>query len=415
MGRHGTAGIAVREDGARNAISGPRGAIGNPPCDQPRSISYTLEHEWHLAPFYSANGAFAGRDVCHGRADTADRFSLAAWDIDATFEGGASTRARNMPVMLGQSPAFCSARALLRRYAASDAQILIGGETGTGKELAAREIHYASSRRGEPFVPVNCGAIQDGLIESELFGHAKGAFTDAKQAQVGLVEHAGGGTLLLDEVNSLSGKAQVTLLRFLQDSEYRPVGGTLRTSRARAIAATNIDLAQLVVDGNFRGDLLYRLNALYIHLPPLREREGDVVLLAEHFLAAMAERTKGPPRRWSTDALQALSTHEWPGNVRELENVVLRGYTLADGETIGLEELLAAEPAIDESWRLSRGSQPQDSMGFRHAKALAIEAFERDYLTRVLRQALGSVTRAAELAGKERRALGKLLKKYGIR
>ena len=319
-----------------------------------------------------------------------------------------------MPTMVCQSPAFRSVRALLLRYARSDAQVLIEGETGTGKELAAREIHYSSLRRDQPFVPVNCGAMQDGLIENELFGHSKGAFTDARQAQVGLVEHARGGTLFLDEVDSLSHKAQVTLLRFLQDNEYRPIGGTVRTSGARIIAATNCHLGQLVLDGGFRSDLLYRLNVLYVHLPPLRERDGDVALLAEHFLATAAQRMQGQLRRWSGDALQALSAYAWPGNVRELENVVLRVYTLADGETIGLEELLAAEPAIDGAWRRWHGNQPDAEVSFRHAKARVIETFEQDYLTRLLQQTGGNVTDAAKLAGKERRALGKLLKKHQI-
>lgn len=319
-----------------------------------------------------------------------------------------------MPVMLSQSPAFRSIHALLLRYAGSDATVLIEGETGTGKELAAREIHYSSSRRDQPFVPLNCGAMQDNLIENELFGHSKGAFTDAKQAQAGLVEHARGGTLFLDEVDSLSHKAQVTLLRFLQDSEYRPIGGTTRTSAARIIAATNCHLAQVVLDGGFRSDLLYRLNALYVRLPPLRERGGDVALLAEHFLAATAQRMQGRPHRWSTDALQALSAYPWPGNVRELENVVLRVCTLADSETIGLQELLGAEPAIGKSWRRSRDGRPDADASFRHAKARAIEAFEQDYLTHLLEQARGNVTDAAKLAGKERRSLGKLLKKHRI-
>ena len=319
-----------------------------------------------------------------------------------------------MPVMLCQSPAFRSVRALLARYAGSDATVLIEGETGTGKELAAREIHYSSSRRDEPFVPVNCGAMQDSLIENELFGHSRGAFTDARQAQVGLVEHARGGTLFLDEVDGLSHKAQVTLLRFLQDSEYRPIGGPVRTSGARIIAATNCHLGRLVLDGGFRSDLLYRLNALYVHLPPLREREGDVELLAEHFLTATAQRVQGPPRRWSSDALRALAAYPWPGNVRELENVVLRVYTLADGETIGLAALLAAEPAIGGSSSQLHGGQQHAATSFRRAKARAIEVFEHDYLTSLLQQAGGNVTDAARLAGKERRSLGKLLKKHRI-
>ncbi|MGH8215363.1 MAG: sigma 54-interacting transcriptional regulator [Rhodanobacteraceae bacterium] len=295
----------------------------------------------------------------------------------------------------------------MSRYAGSDATILIEGETGTGKELAAREIHYSSSRCDRPFVPVNCGAMQDSLIENELFGHSEGAFTGARQAQVGLVDLARGGTLFLDEVDSLSHKPQVTLLRFRQDSEYRPIGGAVRTSGARIIAATNCHLVTLVLDGGFWSDLLYRLDALYVHLPPLRERDGDVPLLAEHFLAVTARRMRGPPRRWDDDALRALSAYAWPGNVRELGNVVLRVYTFADSKMIGLQELLRAEPAIGESWRRSRDGQPPAGASFRHAKARAIEAFEQDYLTHLLQQARGNVTDAARLAGKERRSLGK--------
>ena len=241
-----------------------------------------------------------------------------------------------MPILLGQSQAIQAVRAQLQRYAGCDVQLLIEGETGTGKELAAREIHYASARRGRPFVPVNCGAIPDSLIENELFGHDRGAFTDAKAAQPGLIDHARGGTLFLDEVDTLSAKGQVTLLRFLQDNEYRPVGGgAARTSDARIIAATNACLDSQVAAGRFRRDLQYRLNALYLHLPPLRERLGDVRLLAEHFLDAVAQRVHGPAKRWSEAAMQLLTAHSWPGNVRELDNVTLRAYMGADGQVAG--------------------------------------------------------------------------------
>jgi DNA-binding NtrC family response regulator len=320
-----------------------------------------------------------------------------------------------MPVMLGQSKAIQAVRAQLQRYAGCDVQVLIEGETGTGKELAAREIHYASARRDHPFVPVNCGAIPDSLIENELFGHGRGAFTDAREAQPGLVDHARGGTLFLDEVDALSDKGQVTLLRFLQDNEYRPVGGgAARVSDARIIAATNARLERQVAAGRFRRDLHYRLHALYLRLPPLRERSDDVVLLARHFVDAVALRLQGPPRQWSEDALQALRAHAWPGNVRELENVVLRAYMATEGNVIGFAELVTAEPAFAGTATLPRRRANEPELGFSAAKLHAIRQFERDYLTQLMQQACGNISAAARLSGTERRQLGKLLLKHGI-
>src|SRR4051794_9775510 len=187
--------------------------------------------------------------------------------------------------MIGQSEAFSALRQLVEKVATYDVPVLIEGETGTGKELAARAIHYHSARRDRPFVPVNCGALQDTLLESELFGHRRGAFTDARHDQAGLVALAHSGTLFLDEVDALTPKAQVTLLRFLQDQQYRPLGGG-REERAdvRIIAAGNRSLETLVEDGGFRIDLLYRLKLMQLRLPPLRERKGDVLVLSEHFI-----------------------------------------------------------------------------------------------------------------------------------
>jgi DNA-binding NtrC family response regulator len=322
-----------------------------------------------------------------------------------------------MHAMLGQSEAFITLRGQLHRYAGCDVPVLIEGETGTGKELAAREIHYASSRCDCPFVPVNCGALPDNLIENELFGHERGAYTDAKSAQRGLVDHACGGTLFLDEVDALSAKAQVTLLRFLENSEFRPIGsGCVRTSNARVIAATNSCLAERVVAGQFRRDLQYRLNALYIKLPPLRERGGDVRMLAEHFLGKAAKRLDGPPKRWTEEAMQTLCAHVWPGNVRELENLALRAYMRTDGETVNIS-------AVMELVDLARGDDavlPEEDVGgtmdicYLVAKNHAVRAFERRYLMSLMMRANGNVSSAARLSGTERRQLGKLLKKYGI-
>jgi len=320
-----------------------------------------------------------------------------------------------MPVMIGQSQAIVAVRAQLQRFAACDVQVLIEGETGTGKEVAAREIHYASARRDLPFVPVNCGAIPDSLIESELFGHGRGAFTDAKVAQAGLIDHARGGTLFLDEVDALSAKGQVTLLRFLQDREYRPVGGgATRTSDARIIAATNSCLARLVEAGRFRRDLQYRLNALYLQLPPLRERDSDIALLAEHFLHAVAVRLRGSFKHWSEAAMLALEAYAWPGNVRELDNIALRAYMCSDDTIVGLTDLAAAEPAFVGPRLPPRRRANESEIGFRVAKTRAIHQFEHEYLVQLMERASGNISAAARLSGTERRQLGKLLVKHGI-
>lgn len=318
-----------------------------------------------------------------------------------------------MTVMLGQSSAFQRLREQLRRYAECDIQVLIEGETGTGKELAAREIHYASARSGRPFVPVNCGALPDNLIENELFGHERGAYTDARCAQPGLIDHARGGTLFLDEVDTLSSKAQVTLLRFLENNEYRPVGGGLaRVSNARVIAATNSCLEEEVAAGRFRRDLQYRLNALNVRMPPLRERDGDVPLLAEHFLDVTARRLEGRSKQWSGEAMRILCAHAWPGNVRELENIVLRAYMQADGDVI--EAFAVAELVDDASAPVGEPAHGDDRFGYHAARHHAIHVFERGYLLGLMERTQGNVTAAARLSGTERRQLGKLLKKHGI-
>lgn len=317
-------------------------------------------------------------------------------------------------LMLGASVSLKAAVDVLGRYADCDAPVLIEGETGTGKELAARQIHYGGVRRARSFVPVNCGALQDPLIESELFGHRRGAFTDARTSRAGLVEHARGGTLFLDEVDALSPKGQVTLLRFLQDRQYRPVGDSESVQAdVRVVAATNASLDALVHDGRFRHDLYYRLSPLCVRLPPLRERGADVALLARHFLDHCARRMGAAPKRWSADALDLLAAYAWPGNVRELENVVLRAFLHSGGGEVGSMELRAALPALRETVAVSRRDSEAISP-FMQAKARAIALFERDYLTELMRQCGGNVSLAARLCHTERRQLGKLLKKHGL-
>ena len=310
--------------------------------------------------------------------------------------------------LIGESPSFLDALDRLKRFTLCDAPVLIEGETGTGKELAARAVHYLSGRRGRPFIPVNCGALPDTLLENELFGHAKGAFTDARESYTGLIAQAEQGTLFLDELESLTPHGQVALLRFLQELEYRPLGSA-RTVQAdvRVIAATNVPGRTLEEDGTFRQDLLYRLNIMPVRLPPLRERADDVLLLAEYFLGGLRRRYGQPEKHLHQECIGWMRRHRWPGNIRELENMLHRQFLLAEGAAIrhGQPAEFAAPPPLRSG---------VEAGGFADAKARAIAAFEREYLARLLSDSGGNVTLAARRAGKERRAFGKLLKKHGI-
>ena len=314
--------------------------------------------------------------------------------------------------LVGHSPAFLHVLELTKRFAACNATVLLHGETGTGKELVARAIHYLGARRDFPFIPVNCGALPDSLVESELFGHARGAFTDARDARRGLIAEAEGGTLFLDEIEVLTPKAQVALLRFLQDLEYRPVGGAVvRDADVRIIAASNANLGELVRDGHFRRDLLFRLNVLSIDLPPLRERQRDVVLLAEMFVKRFA-RQYNRPKSLHPDAVTWLLTHDWPGNVREVENLIHREFLMTDEPMIHLRS--PASPGAcrksDPEATLSRLTESR----FHEAKASAIAQFERAYIVELLSRTGGNISQAARISGKERSHLGKLVKKYGL-
>lgn len=308
--------------------------------------------------------------------------------------------------LIGNAPVFMDSLLTLRRFAECDAAVLIQGETGTGKELAARAIHQLSRRKDGPFAPVCCGALPDSLVEAELFGHAKGAFTDAQEARGGLVAQAELGTLFLDEVEALSAKGQATLLRFLESLEYRRVGGRRnRKADLRIIAAANEDLHVLARQGRFRSDLLYRLDVLSLMLPPLRRRIGDAELLAEHFLSSYAQRYQTGPLVLAPASRIWMAGYNWPGNVRELENLTHRAVVTATGPEVELR--LTCEHGEDSDEDLP-------TQAFREAKQAAVASFERSYLLTLMREAKGNVTRAAHTAGKERRALGKLLKKHDI-
>lgn len=315
--------------------------------------------------------------------------------------------------LIGTSVAFARMLALIEKCARLQAHVLIEGETGTGKELAARAIHYGGIRRDGPFVPVNCGAFPEGLIESELFGHLRGAFTDARADLSGLVETAAGGSLFLDEVDALTLKAQVALLRFLQDGSFRAIGSRIeRKVDVRIIAATNTSLDSLTEAGRFRTDLLYRLRILSIKLPPLRERDQDAILLARTFFARCQREHQCRVANFDESSCGWFSRYQWPGNVRELEGLVYREAMICDEQSLRL----AAPASISGERRRvpDRRSLSLDDVPYSTAKSLALEQFDRQYLTELMARSKGNVTHAARLAGKERRALGKLLKRHGL-
>jgi DNA-binding NtrC family response regulator len=326
-----------------------------------------------------------------------------------------TTQSTGVPHFIGRSSGLMRVVRLIERMARYQAPVLIVGETGTGKEMAARAIHYLSCRREAPFVPLNCGAVPETLIESELFGCERGAFTDARQARSGLVSAAEGGTLFLDEVDALPPRAQVSLLRFLQDSMYRPIGGVRELrSDVRVIAAASPRLQRLLQAGDFRDDLVFRLMVLLLEMPPLRERPGDPELLAAHFIARYARHYSVAPKPLDARSRAWLDTYAWPGNVRELDNVVQRALLLSDGERLGLPpEQISVPQAMGT--RHACAEPPVVALGtYNEARLEALSQFEREYLERLMKATGGNVTHAARLAGKERRAMGKLLKKHGF-
>ena len=311
-----------------------------------------------------------------------------------------------LEALIGESEPFVRVLDRIPRLADADAPVLITGETGTGKELVARAIHYRSPRKGKPFVPLNCGAMPETLVENELFGHARGAFTGASSSEEGLFAEAEGGTLFLDEVDSLGPGAQVKLLRFLQTWEYRPLGSTrLRKADLRVVAATNADLPRLVAERRFREDLYYRLNILCLHLPPLRERTGDVPLLASRLLERFSSRQGSGPLRFSEDALRHLAEYRWPGNVRELEAVIHRTALLSQGPLLRAQDLEVPGPRS--------GPERRDG-GLREARARAVEQTERACVLNALAAHRGNVSRAAASVGKERRSFQRLMRKHAI-
>ncbi len=313
--------------------------------------------------------------------------------------------------LVGASDAMAEVLKQVRKVAPLKTTVLLSGESGTGKELIARALHELSPRAALPFVAVNCGALPGELMESELFGHVKGAFTDASRDKKGLALEADGGTLFLDEIGELPSHLQVKLLRFLQEEEVRPVGGT-RADRVdvRVVAASARDLAVEVREGRFREDLFYRLHVMGIRLPPLRERRGDIPLLARHFLSRHARlRPEAPIDGISAEALASMATYSWPGNVRELEHAVERAAVLCEGSQLSEEDL----PEAIRGGAPERGAVDLLPGGTLSVKR-AIRAVEEELIRRALTRTQGNRTRAAELLELSYRALLYKIKEYGI-
>lgn len=316
--------------------------------------------------------------------------------------------------LLGGSRAIRDVLALINRVAATDANILIYGESGTGKELVARAIHQRSQRAAQPFVPVDCASLPDALLESELFGHEKGAFTGAYAAKPGLFEVAHGGTVFLDEVSSMSPTLQSRLLRVLQERHVRRVGGARYTDvDVRMIAASNQGLEEACQAGTFREDLYYRLNVIPIQLPPLRERDGDVELLAQEFLSRFMAKHRqlyGAMPMFAPDALTLLRNYPWPGNVRELQNVIERASALADGPLIQAEHFpdRLRQVQADERSILEGGS-------YKLAKQEMVRSFERGFLSDLLQRHQWHMGNAAQEAGVDRKTIERMVKRHGLR
>jgi DNA-binding NtrC family response regulator len=314
--------------------------------------------------------------------------------------------------LIGESPVMKEVLETLRAVAETDETVLILGETGTGKELAARTIHRLSRRADGPFITVNCPAIPESILESELFGYRKGAFTSATSDKKGLIETADHGTIFLDEIGDIPHSVQTKLLRFLQDKEFKPLGDTENIKvDVRVIASTNQDLEKKIQEGHFREDLYYRLNVITIRMPSLKERSEDIPLLAEHFLREYALKYGKEIEGFSDEAIVYLTTRQWKGNVRELQNVIKRAVIFARNNKIGrrdLEDFSHIEPCPDIL---------MDSLlnlDYRSAKSKVLEHFTVNYLRHLLESTKGNVTHAARKAGMERQALQQLMKRYRI-
>jgi DNA-binding NtrC family response regulator len=309
--------------------------------------------------------------------------------------------------MIGESRAMRELQELIARVAPAQVSVLITGESGTGKELVARAIHDRSPRASGPFVAINCAAMPSQLLESELFGHTRGAFTDAVAAKRGLLVQASGGTIFLDEIGDMAVEMQAKLLRALQEKKVRPVGGNDEIAfDARIIAATNRELEEDIEEGRFREDLYYRINVVHLPVPPLRGRGNDILQLAQHFIARAAKRTGRNVQGLAGSAAQKLMSYDWPGNVRELENCIERAVTLTQFQQLTPDDLPEKVRRYEPTT-----TEPDDVL----SELLSVEELERRHIIRVLGAVDGNKTRASKILGFDRRTLYRKLERYGIR
>ena len=307
--------------------------------------------------------------------------------------------------LIGKSKAMQEVFALIQRVSNNASNVIIYGDSGTGKEMVAKAVHFNGPRKNKPFIPINCTAIPEGLLESELFGHVKGAFTGASMSKKGLFEKANGGTLFLDEIGDMGMSLQGKLLRALQDKEIRPVGGTTAVKvDTRIVTATNKDLIKEMEKETFREDLYYRLNVIPIHLPSLKDRPEDIPLLSDFFLSKYAEETNNSIKGFSKEAMMLLINHSWKGNVRELENVIERAVVLSNNEILQPEDL-----------PLVRKSEREQILEEAMIKQLSLRELEREYVTRILAVTKGNKNKAAKILGVNRRTLYRKEERYGLK